>query len=80
MLVICPALVADCLETIQEIAGEYRAAFLAAGGEELQLVESLNDSPYLTGVLLEMIMTPEIAACMPLITQLAHQTDVQPVR
>lgn len=42
---VCPAFVADCLETIQEIAVEYREEFLAAGGEALQLVESLNDSP-----------------------------------
>lgn len=45
ILVFCPAFVADCLETIDEIGVECREAFQAAGGEELQLVEGLNDSP-----------------------------------
>lgn len=45
ILVFCPAFVADCLETVDEIGVEYREAFLTAGGEDLQLVEGLNDSP-----------------------------------
>jgi ferrochelatase len=45
LLVICPAFVSDCLETVYEIASEYREEFIAAGGEQLQLVDSLNDSP-----------------------------------
>lgn len=45
LLVFCPAFVSDCLETLQEIGIEYRDFFLAAGGQELQLVEGLNDSP-----------------------------------
>jgi len=44
LLVLCPAFISDCLETIQEIGAEYRDEFIAAGGEQLQLVESLNDS------------------------------------
>ena len=51
LLVFCPAFVADCLETLQEIGMEYREVFLAAGGEELQLVEGLNDSPLFTRAL-----------------------------
>ena len=43
--VICPAFVADCLETIEEIGMRARAQFKAAGGEELVLVPSLNASP-----------------------------------
>ena len=45
LLVFCPAFVADCLETLEEI--EQRAAedFRANGGEELRLVPSLNASP-----------------------------------
>jgi protoporphyrin/coproporphyrin ferrochelatase len=42
ILVFAPAFVTDCLETIIEIGDEYREMFLEAGGEELQLVESLN--------------------------------------
>ena len=43
VLVFCPAFVADCLETIVEIGIEYQEEFEEAGGEKVQLVESLND-------------------------------------
>lgn len=42
MLVFCPAFVADCLETLEEVGMRLREQFLAAGGEQLQLVPSLN--------------------------------------
>jgi ferrochelatase len=45
LLVFCPAFVADCLETVYEVTEEYGAEFRALGGEHIQLVESLNDSP-----------------------------------
>lgn len=45
LLVFCPAFVADCLETIYEVTEEYGGEFRALGGEHVQLVESLNDSP-----------------------------------
>ncbi len=45
ILVFCPAFVADCLETVYEVSEEYGGEFRAAGGEHIQLVESLNDSP-----------------------------------
>lgn len=45
LLVFCPAFVADCLETIYEIGEEYQEEFTEAGGELVQLVESLNDHP-----------------------------------
>jgi len=45
VLVFCPAFVADCLETVYEVTVEYHEEFKAAGGEHIQLVESLNDSP-----------------------------------
>lgn len=45
VLVICPAFVADCVETIHEIAIEYEKEFIAAGGKRLRLVEGLNDHP-----------------------------------
>jgi ferrochelatase len=40
--VLCPAFVADCLETLEEIGIRARAQFRAAGGDELVLVPSLN--------------------------------------
>ncbi len=44
ILIAAPAFTADCLETIIELGHEYAEVFLEAGGEKLQLVESLNDS------------------------------------
>jgi len=41
--VMCPGFVADCLETLEEIDQEARAAFLAAGGTEFRYVPCLND-------------------------------------
>ena len=44
VLVFSPAFVADCLETIIEIGEEYLELFQEHGGEEIQLVPSLNDN------------------------------------
>ena len=41
--VICPGFVADCLETLEEIAIECRAAFLAKGGKEFHYIPCLNE-------------------------------------
>ncbi|MBV8604178.1 MAG: ferrochelatase [Pelomonas sp.] len=43
--VICPGFAADCLETLDEIDNEARAAFLEAGGREFSYIAALNDSP-----------------------------------
>jgi ferrochelatase len=40
--VMCPGFVADCLETLEEIDQEARAAFLAAGGQQFRYVPCLN--------------------------------------
>lgn len=45
LLVFCPAFVADCLETLEEIQIRAKETFLAAGGEDLTLVPSLNAHP-----------------------------------
>ena len=42
---ICPGFVADCVETLEEIAIECRDAFLAAGGQTLHYIPCLNDDP-----------------------------------
>ena len=44
VLVVAPSFVADCLETIIEIGDDYKNLFKQSGGEELILVESLNDN------------------------------------
>lgn len=43
--VICPGFAADCVETLEEIDQEVRAAFLAAGGRQFHYIPCLNDSP-----------------------------------
>lgn len=45
LLVLCPAFVADCLETLEEIAEEGRDMFLGAGGETFQQIPCPNDHP-----------------------------------
>ncbi|WP_150304147.1 ferrochelatase [Pseudomonas saliphila] len=45
LLVMCPAFVADCIETLEEIGDRGREQFVEAGGEELVLVPCLNDHP-----------------------------------
>jgi protoporphyrin/coproporphyrin ferrochelatase len=41
--VVSPSFAVDCLETLEEVAIEYRDKFLALGGERLTLVPALND-------------------------------------
>lgn len=45
VVVISPAFVADCLETIEELGMEGREDFLEAGGKDYRLVPCLNDHP-----------------------------------
>lgn len=45
LLILCPAFVADCLETIEEISGQGKETFLEAGGESFQQIPCLNDHP-----------------------------------
>lgn len=45
LAVVCPSFVADCLETLEEIALRARDTWLSAGGESLVLVPSLNAHP-----------------------------------
>jgi ferrochelatase len=48
LLILCPAFVADCLETLEEIAGEGRDTFLGAGGQSFQFIPCPNDQgPYI---------------------------------
>lgn len=42
LLVMSPAFVADCIETLEELGIEGRADFIAAGGQELVLIPCLN--------------------------------------
>jgi ferrochelatase len=53
--VMSPAFVADCLETLEEIAIRGREQFRALGGEELKLIPSLNARPSWVAGLSELI-------------------------
>ena len=45
MLVICPAFVSDCLETLEEIGMRAKETFIEAGGESLELIPCMNEHP-----------------------------------
>jgi protoporphyrin/coproporphyrin ferrochelatase len=45
LLVMCPAFVSDCLETLEEIGMRGRETFLEAGGKEFTLIPCLNEHP-----------------------------------
>lgn len=45
LLVVCPAFVSDCLETLEEIAEEGKHSFMEAGGERFTMIPCLNIHP-----------------------------------
>lgn len=49
--VVCPGFTSDCLETLEEINMEARAAFLTAGGQTFHYIPCLNDDPQWIGAL-----------------------------
>ncbi|MES2588100.1 MAG: ferrochelatase [Bacteroidota bacterium] len=57
LLVFSPAFVADCLETIIEIGGEYQEIFHSNGGEKVQLVPSSNDHPEFISCLKDLVLS-----------------------
>jgi protoporphyrin/coproporphyrin ferrochelatase len=42
LLIVCPAFVSDCLETLEEIAMRGKESFLDAGGEDYRMIPCLN--------------------------------------
>ena len=55
MLVICPAFVSDCLETLEEIGMRGRETFLEAGGTEFAQIPCMNEHPLWIAALEKMI-------------------------
>ncbi len=55
--VVCPGFVSDCLETLEEIAMENRAAFLSAGGQQFHYLPCLNATPDWLTALTDLITT-----------------------
>lgn len=53
--VLCPGFAVDCLETLEEVALRYRELFIASGGQRLDYIPALNDSPAHVGVLAELV-------------------------
>ena len=46
LIILFPAFVSECLETLEEIAMEGKETFLHAGGESFTLVPCLNVHPF----------------------------------
>lgn len=51
ILILCPAFVSDCLETLEEIAMRGKETFMEAGGESYTFIPCINISPTWTKVL-----------------------------
>ncbi len=45
LLIVCPAFVSDCLETLEEIAIRGKEIFMNAGGETYEMIPCLNTHP-----------------------------------
>ncbi len=55
--VICPGFVADCLETLEEIAMECKAAFLSSGGKEFRYIPCVNERSDWIAALRDLVST-----------------------
>jgi ferrochelatase len=55
MLVMCPAFVSDCLETLEEIGMRGRDSFMEAGGKDFTLIPCLNEHPLWVDALVGMV-------------------------
>ena len=55
ILIVSPAFVSDCLETLVELEIEYNHLFMQNGGTKLSLVKSLNDSDEWVNALIKII-------------------------
>ena len=54
--VVCPGFVADCLETLEEIAIEGKESFIRAGGQDFHYSACLNDSPEWIAALAQIVL------------------------
>jgi ferrochelatase len=65
LAVLCPAFVADCLETVEEIGVRATEQWRGLGGEALQLVPSLNASPRWVRAVADRVRAATPAAVSP---------------
>jgi ferrochelatase len=63
LLVICPAFVTDCLETIEEIGLRGRELFVGAGGQDLIRIPCLNEHPAWLDALTRMVERFTLGPC-----------------
>lgn len=61
LAVLCPAFVADCLETLEEVGIRLAAQWRELGGEELALVPSLNAHPTWVEAVAKLVRTHTFA-------------------
>lgn len=61
---LCPGFAADCLETLEEIAMEGKATFLAAGGGEFHYIPALNTRPAWVAALADIVLA-QLAGWLP---------------
>ncbi len=54
---VCPGFVADCLETLEEIAIEGRHTYLQAGGQDFRYIPCLNERPDFIAALTDLVAT-----------------------
>jgi protoporphyrin/coproporphyrin ferrochelatase len=57
LMVVCPAFVSDCLETLEEIQVEGREDFMKAGGEEFSVIPCLNERTDWINTLVKLVNT-----------------------
>jgi ferrochelatase len=55
LLILCPAFVSDCLETLEEIEDRGRETFIHAGGDKYTMIPCLNTNPLWVGTLKKII-------------------------
>ncbi|HTB53246.1 MAG TPA: ferrochelatase [Ferruginibacter sp.] len=55
LLIICPAFVSDCLETLEEIEDRGREIFIHSGGDKYTMIPCLNTNPLWVGTLKKLI-------------------------
>lgn len=60
LVVICPSFVVDCVETLEEISIRAQEQWHALGGETLHVVPCLQESPWLTSCLVEIVQQSEV--------------------
>ncbi|MEP6927891.1 MAG: ferrochelatase [Ginsengibacter sp.] len=59
LLIVCPAFVSDCLETLEEIAIRGKEIFMEAGGESFTMIPCLNVNPLWVEAIAKYVTEPK---------------------